>query len=126
VVACAEPVEDDTFGWALLVDEVLFELLELVPELLLEVPEVLVESSLVESSLVDSSLLELPVFATVDELSLLEALELDRDASVASRAARPKPAVAATAATARPAVTADARRLPCSRDVMAPPLKGST
>jgi len=69
------------------------------------------------------------VLAVVGELLSLVVVEVDdvdRVDCVASRAARPKPAVAATAVTARPVVTATVRRLPCSRDVIAPPRMAST
>jgi hypothetical protein len=96
VLACAAPFEDETLVWPPLPDGLLLELLVDVPEL--SSPELVV--------------------AVVDELSALLVVDVARADCVVSRAARPKPAVAATAVTARPAVSAVARRLPCSRDVM--------
>jgi hypothetical protein len=96
VLACAAPFEDETLVWPPLPDGLLLELLVDVPEL--SSPELVV--------------------AVVDELSALLVVDVARADRVVSRAARPKPAVAATAVTARPAVSAVARRLPCSRDVM--------
>jgi hypothetical protein len=101
VLACAAPFEDETLVWPPLPDGLLLELLVDVPEL----------------SSPDSLSPEL-VVAVVDELSALLVVDVARADCVVSRAARPKPAVAATAVTARPAVSAVARRLPCSRDVM--------
>jgi hypothetical protein len=103
VLACAEPSEDETPAWPLSSD-VLFESLLLEPVLL---------------DVLESWLLEpLVVLDVVDELSVEVAVDVSFTDWVASRAAKPKPAVAATAVTARPADTATARRLPCSRDVM--------
>jgi hypothetical protein len=93
VLACAEPFEDDTLVWSLVLE--------------LPLPVWL-----------------LPVLGVVDELPVLLEVEVSCAGSVAARAANPKPAVAATAAIASPAVSAATRRLPCSRDVIAPPLVG--
>jgi hypothetical protein len=111
VLDCAEPFEGDTLVWPLSVELVLLESL-LLESPLLDVPALPV--------------LPFPVFVVVDELSVLSVVDVSREDSVASRAAKPKPAVAAIAVTASPAVTAAARRLPCSRDVIAPPLMAST
>jgi hypothetical protein len=118
VLACAEPPDDVTLVEPLPLDVLLLEsslLVALESSLL-----VALESSLLVALDSSSSPTEL-VGAFADELSSLAVVDVDRLASVASRAARPKPAVAAMAVTARPAVTAAARRLPCSRDVMCPP-----
>jgi hypothetical protein len=106
-------LDDETLDCPVLLESVVFE--SVLPE------PVLFELVLLLSALLESS--DVPV---VDDVSDVLAVDVEFVECVAARAASPKPALAATAVTARPAVIAAARRLPCSRAVMAPPSKGST
>jgi hypothetical protein len=121
VLACAEPPEGDTLTEPLLLVVVLLFAVVLLEPSSPDWPSP--DSSFSVLELVVELVVEL-VLAVDDELSLLAVVVVDFVASVASRAARPKPAVAAMAVTARPAVTMAARRLPCSRDVIVSSLDG--